>query len=92
MSPAYKMCRNKDRHGGNDQPMIGPNWDPNHGQEPIPESINDTLSCLQTGTQHNSPLSGSAQQPIETDAEMHNLIRWSSGILCKSGGRIEGSE
>ena len=41
-------------------------------QEPIPDSINDTLLCLQTGAQHNCSLRDSTQQLIETDAETHS--------------------
>jgi hypothetical protein len=42
----YNMYSDEDRDGKNDQPMTDLNWDPSHGQEPIPGTINDTLSCL----------------------------------------------
>jgi hypothetical protein len=39
------------------------------GQEPIPDTINDTLLCLQTGSWHNCPLRSSTQQLTKIDAE-----------------------
>ena len=36
---------------------------------PIPDTINDTLICLQTGA--CCPLRGSTQQPTQTDKETH---------------------
>ena len=37
------------RDWGNGQLIIGPTWDPSHGQMPIPDTNNDTLLCLQKG-------------------------------------------
>jgi hypothetical protein len=37
------------RDWGNGQPITGQTWDPSHGQAPIPDNINDTLLCFQTG-------------------------------------------
>lgn len=51
--------------------MTAPNSDLVSGQEPNPNTINDTLLCLQTGTFHNCLLRGSTQQPLERDAETH---------------------
>lgn len=34
--------------------MTAPNWDESHQKKPISETNNDTLLCLQMGTQHNS--------------------------------------
>jgi hypothetical protein len=44
-----KMCRSKDREEteGTANTHYWPN--PFHGQEPIPNTINDMLLCLQTG-------------------------------------------
>jgi hypothetical protein len=36
------------RASRNGRPIISPTWDPFHGQAPIPDTINDTLLCLQT--------------------------------------------
>ena len=45
--PAYKMYKDKDRAktGGMANPMTGPTWDPSHGREPTPDTINDILLC-----------------------------------------------
>ena len=39
----------RSRDWRNGQPITGPTWDPIHGQAPIPNTIKDTLLCLQTG-------------------------------------------
>ena len=50
MCPAYKMFKDKEsRDRWNGQPLTGLNLDPSHGQEPISDTINDTLLCLQIG-------------------------------------------
>jgi hypothetical protein len=70
--PFYK----KRRHGwwsrdwGDGQPITGPNWDPSHGQAPVPGTINNTLLCLQTGAR--CPLRGSTQQLTQTDTDTHS--------------------
>jgi hypothetical protein len=45
---------------------------PFYGQESIPDTINDTLLCLQTEIKHKFPLRDSTQQLTETDAETHS--------------------
>ena len=51
MCPAYKMCRDKD--GADTEGMANQQLSqieiPSHGEGPIPDTISDTLSCLQTG-------------------------------------------
>lgn len=44
-----------------------------------PDTINDTLLCLQTGV----PPRGSTQQLIETETDPQPNIRWSSGNLVE---------
>ena len=44
-----------------------PNLRPFQGQAPIPNSIKDTLLCLQTGP--SCPLRGSTQQLTQTDTD-----------------------
>ena len=44
-------------------------WDPFHGQEPIPDTVNDTLLCLQTGTSITV-----SERLHTTDAELHRQI------------------
>jgi hypothetical protein len=39
------------------------------GKHQSPDIINDTLFCLQTGVQHNCPLTGTTQQLTETDSQ-----------------------
>jgi hypothetical protein len=57
-------------------------------QEPIPDTINDTLLCLQIGDQHNCPLRGSTQQLTETDADIHGqTLDGGWGLLWKSWGK-----
>jgi len=47
MCPAYTMCRDKNgRETENDEPMTGPNRDPSHEQESIPDSVYDNLSVM----------------------------------------------
>lgn len=41
------LGQKQSQDGGNGQPMSVPTWDPTHGQEPILDTIKDTL---QTGT------------------------------------------
>lgn len=36
---------------GNGLPMTGPTWDASHGQASVPDTIDDTVLCLQTGAQ-----------------------------------------
>jgi hypothetical protein len=89
MCPTYKMYEDKDgAETGN-----SPNWDPSHGQEPIPDTINDILLCLQIGTWHNYPLRGSTQEPIEMDAETHSYtLSGVQGVLRKSWGKDWGTQ
>ena len=47
-----------------------PNVRPIHGQAPIPNTINDTLLCLQTGA--NCPLRGSTQQLTQADIDTYS--------------------
>jgi hypothetical protein len=53
-------------------PMTGPPWDLSHGRETTPDTVKDTLLCLQTGAWHNCLLKGFIHQQTETDAETHS--------------------
>ena len=51
--------------------MNAPNRDKSNCQEPILDTIIDTLFCLQTDAWHNSPLRGYTQQQTESDVNIH---------------------
>ena len=51
--------------------MAGPTWDPSYGWEPVPDTIDGALLCLQTGAQHACPLGSSTQKLTEVEAETH---------------------
>ena len=55
---------------GNDQPITSITSDPTHVQTLIPDNINDTLLCFQTG--EYCPLRGSTQQLTQTDTDTHS--------------------
>lgn len=66
--------------------MIGTNWDPAHGQEPVPESINDTLLCFQRGSNCNCPLKYSTYYPMEIETDSFPNIRQNLGsFIVKLG-------
>ena len=70
-----------------------PNLSPIHGQAPVPDTINDSLLCLQIGTWHNCPLRGSTQQWTKIDADTNSqILDRGQELLWKSWGRIEGPE
>ena len=57
--------------------MTDPNWDPFHGQEPIPNIIDNALLFLQIGTWHNCLLRGSTQQASgKRCRNLYPKIRW----------------
>ena len=61
--------------------MNAPNRDKSNCQEPILDTINDTLFCLQTDAWHNSPLRGYTQQQTESDVNIH--------IQMLDGGQVK---
>ena len=55
---------------------------------PIPETVNDTLLCLQTGTKYNCPLRGSLKYLTEIDADLHSqTLERGQGLLWKNWGK-----
>ena len=69
----------------NGQPVTGSIWDPSHGKAPIPNTVNDTLLCLQTRV--CCPLRGSTQQLIQKTVCTENhtqTIYGAWGLLWKS--------
>jgi hypothetical protein len=68
--------------------MIALNWDISHGQEPIPDTINDTLLYLQKGPL----LRGYTQQSMKTDAETHSqTLDETRGTLWKNLEKDQGT-
>ena len=63
------------------------------GKERVLDTINDTLFCLQTGSQHNCPPRGSTQQLMERDTETHSQTLDGAQESCgRVRENIEGSE
>jgi hypothetical protein len=59
-----------------------PNSDLSHEQETIPDTINDTQLCLQSGTYHNCTLRGSTLQSMEKDVQTHiQTLNRAQGVL-----------
>jgi hypothetical protein len=64
-----------------------PTWDLSYGKAPIPDTIYDTLLCLQTGVKHDCPLRGFIQQVTQTDADTHSqTLDGAWGSYERTGG------
>lgn len=65
--------------------MSGPNGDPYHVRMPIPDTTDDTLLYLQTGTWHNCLLGGIISQWMEAETNSQTSGRAVGSLVEESG-------